>query len=140
MHEIAEDLVKLYSARQRMQGYAFSKDTPWQKELEDAFPYQETADQLTTIDEVKSDMEKPVPMDRLICGDVGFGKTEIAVRAAFKAVKDSKQVAVLVPTTLLVQQHFETFTERFEGYQCGCAESVGNTDSANAGDGRYRHS
>ena len=77
------------------------------------FPYQETADQLTTIDEVKSDMEKPVPMDRLICGDVGFGKTEIAVRAAFKAVQDSKQVAVLVPTTLLVQQHFETFTERF---------------------------
>ena len=116
MHEIAEDLVKLYSARQRMQGYAFSKDTPWQKELEDAFPYQETADQLTTIDEVKSDMEKPVPMDRLICGDVGFGKTEIAVRAAFKAVQDSKQVAVLVPTTLLVQQHFETFTERFEGF------------------------
>lgn len=99
-----------------MQGYAFSKDTPWQKELEDAFPYQETADQLTTIDEVKSDMEKPVPMDRLICGDVGFGKTEIAVRAAFKAVQDSKQVAVLVPTTLLVQQHFETFTERFEGF------------------------
>ena len=116
VHEIAEDLVKLYSARQRMQGYAFSKDTPWQKELEDAFPYQETADQLTTIDEVKSDMEKPVPMDRLICGDVGFGKTEIAVRAAFKAVQDSKQVAVLVPTTLLVQQHFETFTERFEGF------------------------
>ena len=121
VHEIAEDLVKLYSARQRTPGYAFSKDTPWQKELEDAFPYQETADQLTTIDEVKSDMEKPIPMDRLICGDVGFGKTEIAVRAAFKAVQDSKQVAVLVPTTLLVQQHFETFTERYEGFPVNVA-------------------
>lgn len=114
--EIAQDLVKLYSARQRTQGFAFSKDTPWQHELEDAFPYQETPDQLTTIDEVKADMEKPVPMDRLICGDVGFGKTEIAVRAAFKAVQDSKQVAVLVPTTLLVQQHYETFSQRFEGF------------------------
>ncbi|KAA8821665.1 transcription-repair coupling factor [Bifidobacterium vespertilionis] len=116
VHEIAEDLVKLYSARQRTPGFAFSPDTPWQKELEDAFPYQETADQLTTIDEVKADMEKPVPMDRLICGDVGFGKTEIAVRAAFKAIQDGKQVAVLVPTTLLVQQHFETFSERYEGF------------------------
>ena len=121
VHEIAEDLVKLYSARQRARGFAFSPDTPWQKELEDAFPYQETADQLTTIDEVKADMEKPVPMDRLICGDVGFGKTEIAVRAAFKAVQDSKQVAVLVPTTLLVQQHYETFTERFEGFPVNVA-------------------
>ena len=116
VHEIAEDLVKLYSARQRTPGFAFSPDTPWQKELEDAFPYQETADQLTTIDEVKADMEKPVPMDRLICGDVGFGKTEIAVRAAFKAIQDGKQVAVLVPTTLLVQQHYETFAERYEGF------------------------
>ena len=85
------------------------------------FPYQETADQLTTIDEVKSDMEKPVPMDRLICGDVGFGKTEIALRAAFKAVQDGKQVAVLVPTTLLVQQHYETFSERFEGFPVNVA-------------------
>ncbi|WP_162013708.1 transcription-repair coupling factor [Bifidobacterium gallicum] len=116
VHEIAENLIKLYAARQSSKGYAFSKDTPWQKELEDAFPYQETADQLTTIDDVKSDMEKEIPMDRLICGDVGFGKTEIAVRAAFKAVQDSKQVAVLVPTTLLVQQHLETFSERFEGF------------------------
>ncbi|MCI1650519.1 transcription-repair coupling factor [Bifidobacterium tibiigranuli] len=116
VHEIAEDLVKLYSARQSTAGFAFSPDTPWQKELEDAFPYQETADQLTTIDEVKADMEKSVPMDRLICGDVGFGKTEIAVRAAFKAIQDGKQVAVLVPTTLLVQQHYETFTERYEGF------------------------
>ncbi|PLS30796.1 transcription-repair coupling factor [Bifidobacterium margollesii] len=119
--EIAQDLVRLYSARQSARGFAFSPDTPWQKELEDAFPYQETADQLTTIDEVKADMEKPVPMDRLICGDVGFGKTEIAVRAAFKAVQDSKQVAVLVPTTLLVQQHYETFTERFEGFPVNVA-------------------
>lgn len=116
VHEIAQDLVRLYSARQRTKGFAFSLDTPWQKELEDAFPYQETPDQLTTIDEVKADMEKPVPMDRLICGDVGFGKTEIAVRAAFKAIQDGKQVAVLVPTTLLVQQHYETFTERYSGF------------------------
>ena len=121
VHEIAEDLIKLYSARQRAKGFAFSPDTPWQKEMEDAFPYQETADQLATIDEVKSDMEKPVPMDRLICGDVGFGKTEIAVRAAFKAVQDGKQVAVLVPTTLLVQQHQETFTDRFEGFPVNVA-------------------
>ena len=121
VHEIADDLIKLYSARQRAKGFAFSPDTPWQKELEDAFPYQETADQLTTIDEVKSDMEKPVPMDRLICGDVGFGKTEIALRAAFKAVQDGKQVAVLVPTTLLVQQHYETFSERFEGFPVNVA-------------------
>lgn len=114
--EIAQDLVALYSARQRTRGFAFSPDTPWQRELEDAFPYQETPDQLTTIEDVKRDMEKPVPMDRLICGDVGFGKTEIAVRAAFKAVQDFKQVAVLVPTTLLAQQHFETFTSRYEGF------------------------
>ena len=93
-------------------GHAFGPDTPWQRELEDAFPYVETPDQLAAIDEVKADMEKPVPMDRLICGDVGYGKTEIAVRAAFKAVQDGKQVAVLVPTTLLVQQHLSTFTER----------------------------
>ena len=116
VHEIAEDLVKLYSARQRTKGYAFSKDTPWQKELEDAFPYQETADQLTTIDEVKSDMEKPIPMDRLICGDVGFGKTEIAVRAAFKAVQDGKQVAFLVPTTILAQQHYNNFVQRMKDF------------------------
>ncbi|WP_258004158.1 transcription-repair coupling factor [Gardnerella vaginalis] len=116
VRDIAENLIKLYSARASSKGFAFSKDTPWQKELEDAFPYQETPDQLTTIDEVKADMEKSIPMDRLICGDVGFGKTEIALRAAFKAVQDSKQVVVLVPTTLLVQQHYETFTSRFEGF------------------------
>ncbi|NLU75821.1 transcription-repair coupling factor [Streptomyces sp. HNM0575] len=111
--EIAADLIKLYSARMAAPGYAFGQDSPWQRELEDAFPYAETPDQLTTIGEVKEDMEKSVPMDRLICGDVGYGKTEIAVRAAFKAVQDGKQVAVLVPTTLLVQQHFSTFTERY---------------------------
>ena len=111
--EIAAELIKLYSARMAAPGHAFGPDTPWQRELEDAFPYVETPDQLATIDEVKEDMEKTVPMDRLICGDVGYGKTEIAVRAAFKAVQDGKQVAVLVPTTLLVQQHFGTFSERY---------------------------
>jgi transcription-repair coupling factor (superfamily II helicase) len=111
--EIAADLIKLYSARMAAPGYAFGADTPWQRELEDAFPYAETPDQLSTIAEVKEDMEKSVPMDRLICGDVGYGKTEIAVRAAFKSVQDGKQVAVLVPTTLLVQQHFATFSERY---------------------------
>jgi transcription-repair coupling factor (superfamily II helicase) len=111
--EIAADLIKLYSARMAAPGHAFAPDTPWQRELEDAFPYAETPDQLSTIAEVKEDMEKTVPMDRLICGDVGYGKTEIAVRAAFKAVQDGKQVAVLVPTTLLVQQHFGTFSERY---------------------------
>ncbi|SFC14474.1 transcription-repair coupling factor [Streptomyces aidingensis] len=114
--EIAADLIRLYSARMAAPGHAFGPDTPWQRELEDAFPYAETPDQLTTIAEVKLDMEKSVPMDRLICGDVGYGKTEIAVRAAFKAVQDGKQVAVLVPTTLLVKQHWETFTERYRQF------------------------
>ncbi|HET6357897.1 transcription-repair coupling factor [Streptomyces sp.] len=114
--EIAADLIKLYSARMAAPGHAFGADTPWQRELEDAFPYVETPDQLSTIAEVKEDMEKTVPMDRLICGDVGYGKTEIAVRAAFKAVQDGKQVAVLVPTTLLVQQHFGTFSERYSQF------------------------
>ncbi|MGH3588833.1 MAG: DEAD/DEAH box helicase, partial [Pseudonocardia sp.] len=114
--EIAGELIRLYSARMATQGYAFGPDTPWQRELEDAFAYVETPDQLVTIDEVKADMEKPVPMDRLVCGDVGYGKTEIAIRAAFKAVQDGKQVAILVPTTLLVQQHFDTFSERYAGF------------------------
>ncbi len=113
VREIAAELIRLYSARTASPGYAFSPDTPWQRELEDAFPYVETPDQLAAIDEIKRDMEKPIPMDRLICGDVGYGKTEIAVRAAFKAVQDGKQVAVLVPTTLLVQQHTATFGERY---------------------------
>jgi transcription-repair coupling factor (superfamily II helicase) len=113
VREIAAELIRLYSARMASPGYAYGQDTPWQRELEDAFPYVETPDQLAAIDEVKRDMERPVPMDRLICGDVGYGKTEIAVRAAFKAVQDGKQVAVLVPTTLLAQQHFNTFSERY---------------------------
>jgi transcription-repair coupling factor (superfamily II helicase) len=116
VRQIAGELIRLYSARQASPGHAFAADTPWQRELEDAFPYVETPDQLGAIDEVKSDMEKPVPMDRLICGDVGYGKTEIAVRAAFKAVQDGRQVGVLVPTTLLVQQHLSTFSERFAAF------------------------
>ena len=116
VRQIAADLIKLYSARMATRGHAFGPDTPWQRELEDAFAYVETPDQLTTIDEVKADMEREVPMDRLVCGDVGYGKTEIAVRAAFKAVQDGKQVAVLVPTTLLVQQHQQTFSERYAGF------------------------
>ena len=116
VREIAAQLIQLYAARQHSQGHAFGPDTPWQRELEDAFPFTETPDQLSAIVEVKSDMEKPVPMDRLICGDVGYGKTEIAVRAAFKAVQDGKQVAVLVPTTLLAQQHYNTFSERMSQF------------------------
>ena len=116
VREIAGELIRLYAARTSAPGFAFSPDTPWQRELEDNFAYVETADQLSTIEDVKRDMERPYPMDRLICGDVGYGKTEIAVRAAFKAVQDGKQVAVLVPTTLLVQQHFKTFAERYAGF------------------------
>ena len=116
VREIAAELIKLYAARQATKGFAFGPDTPWQRELEDAFPFQETADQLSTVDEVKADMRRVVPMDRLVCGDVGYGKTEIAVRAAFKAVQDGKQVAVLVPTTLLVQQHLSTFEERMGAF------------------------
>jgi transcription-repair coupling factor (superfamily II helicase) len=113
VREIAAELIRLYAARMASPGHAFGPDTPWQGELEDAFPYTETPDQLTAIEEVKADMEAPVPMDRLLCGDVGYGKTEVAVRAAFKAVMDGKQVGVLVPTTLLAQQHLATFSERF---------------------------
>ena len=116
VRDIAVELVKLYSARMASRGHAFPPDTPWQKELEEAFPFVETPDQLTTIDEVKRDMESPIPMDRLLSGDVGYGKTEVAVRAAFKAIQDGKQVAMIVPTTLLVKQHLETFTERFAGF------------------------
>ena len=110
--QIAAELIRLYSARMATKGTRTGPDTVWQRELEDAFPFQETPDQLGAIDEVKADMMQPVPMDRIICGDVGYGKTEIAVRAAFKAVQDGKQVAVLVPTTLLANQHFKTFSER----------------------------
>ncbi len=114
--QIAAELVQLYAARQAAPGHMFGPDTPWQRELEDAFPFTETPDQMAAIDEVKSDMQKAVPMDRVICGDVGYGKTEIAVRAAFKAAQDGKQVAVLVPTTLLAQQHLNTFTERMHSF------------------------
>lgn len=116
VRDIAVELVKLYSARMSAKGHAFGPDTPWQRELEESFPFAETADQLQTIDEVKADMERPVPMDRLLSGDVGFGKTEVAIRAAFKAIQDGKQVAMLVPTTLLVKQHLETVSERFAGF------------------------
>jgi transcription-repair coupling factor (superfamily II helicase) len=114
--QIAAELIKLYAARMSSPGFAFSPDTPWQKELEASFPFVETIDQQATIDEVKHDMEQGHPMDRIVCGDVGYGKTEIAVRAAFKAVQDGKQVAILVPTTLLVQQHFNTFSTRYAGF------------------------
>ena len=116
VRQIAVELVKLYAARAQSRGFAFPPDTPWQRELEDAFPYHETPDQLTTIDEVKADMEREIPMDRLLAGDVGFGKTEVAVRATFKAVMAGKQVAVIAPTTLLVRQHTETFRDRFAGF------------------------
>ncbi len=116
VREIAAQLIQLYAVRQNSRGHAFGPDTPWQRELEDAFPYTETPDQLAAVEEVKADMERPTPMDRLISGDVGYGKTEIAVRAAFKAVQDGKQVAVLVPTTLLAQQHFNTFSERMNQF------------------------
>ena len=114
--QIAAELIQLYAARMAAPGFAFSPDTPWQRELEEAFPYVETTDQLATIEEVKRDMERSHPMDRIVCGDVGYGKTEIAIRAAFKAVQDGKQVAVLVPTTLLVQQHLTTFANRYTGF------------------------
>ena len=114
--KLAEELLRLYAQRQAQPGYAFSPDDNWQREFEEAFPYKETPDQLRAIEEVKRDMTRPVPMDRLICGDVGYGKTEVAIRAAFKAVNDGKQVAVLVPTTVLAQQHFNTFRERFANF------------------------
>ncbi|PTX55241.1 transcription-repair coupling factor [Melghirimyces profundicolus] len=116
IEDIASDLIKLYAKRQSAKGYAFSPDTPYQREFEALFPYEETADQLRSIEEIKKDMEKPRPMDRLLCGDVGYGKTEVAIRAAFKATMDGKQVAVLVPTTILAQQHYETFMERFADF------------------------
>ena len=112
IEKIAEDLVELYQQRESQDGFSFSTDSPWQLELEESFPFIETNDQVSAMNDVKSDMERKMPMDRLVCGDVGFGKTEIALRAAFKAAQDSKQVAVLVPTTLLAQQHYQTFSER----------------------------
>ena len=116
LREVAKNLIELYAARQKVKGYAFEKDTPWQKEFEDSFPYQETEDQLRCIEEVKNDMEKAKPMDRLLCGDVGYGKTEVALRAAFKACVSGKQVAYLVPTTILANQQYETFKERMDKF------------------------
>ena len=114
--DMAGELIQLYAARKRQEGFAFGADTPWQKEFEDNFPYPETDDQLRCISEIKSDMESPIPMDRLLCGDVGFGKTEVALRAVMKAVMDGKQVAILVPTTVLAQQHYNTAIARFRGF------------------------
>ncbi len=116
VRDMAKELLELYAARETAQGYAYGPDTVWQKEFEDSFPYEETPDQIKAIQEVKRDMESPRPMDRLLCGDVGYGKTEVALRAAFKAVMEGKQVAVLVPTTILAQQHYNTFRERFARY------------------------
>jgi len=114
--DMAKELIQLYAARKRQMGYAFSADSPWQQEFEDNFPYPETDDQLRCIAEIKGDMESPTPMDRLLCGDVGFGKTEVALRAVMKAIMDGKQVAIMVPTTVLAQQHFETAISRFRGF------------------------
>ncbi len=116
VEEVAQDLLDLYARRSVVEGFAFSQDAPWQKELEASFPYIETQDQLRVITEVKRDMEAPKPMDRLICGDVGYGKTEVALRAAFKAVMDGRQVAILVPTTVLAQQHYHTFCQRLSPF------------------------
>ena len=114
--DMAGELIQLYAARKRQEGFAFAADSPWQKEFEDNFPYPETDDQLRCIAEIKGDMESPIPMDRLLCGDVGFGKTEVALRAVMKAVMDGKQVAILVPTTVLAQQHYQTAISRFRGF------------------------
>lgn len=116
IEEIAEDLVKLYAIRATLKGYKYSDDTVWQKQFEEEFPYEETPDQVLAIDDIKRDMESPKPMDRLLCGDVGYGKTEVAIRAAFKAVMDGKQVAFLVPTTILAQQHYNNFKQRFSDF------------------------
>ena len=116
INEIAEDLVKLYAARSTLSGYKYAKDTEWQRQFEDEFPYEETPDQLTSLEEIKHDMESDKPMDRLLCGDVGYGKTEVAIRAAFKAVMDGKQVAFLVPTTILAEQHYKNFIKRFSDF------------------------
>ena len=116
LREVATELIELYAKRDKIEGYSFSKDTPWQQEFEDKFPYQETEDQLRCIEEVKKDMESPKPMDRLLCGDVGYGKTEVAIRAAFKAAADGKQVAYLAPTTVLAEQQYQEFKERMKDY------------------------
>src|SRR5207245_6736823 len=115
--ETPRDLLDLYAKRQLVEGHPFSEDSPWQQELETSFPYEETPDQIKAMDEIKADMEDSRPMDRLLAGDVGFGKTELALRAAFKAVQDGKQAAILVPTTVLAQQHLLTFQERLRHFR-----------------------
>jgi transcription-repair coupling factor (superfamily II helicase) len=134
VRQIAAQLVQLYAARKASPGHPFGPDTPWQREMEDAFPFTETPDQLAAINEVKRDMEQPIPMDRVVSGDVGFGKTEIAVRAAFKAVQDGKQVAVLVPTTLLASQHLQTFSDRMRSFPVTVRGLSRFTDAAEAGE------
>ena len=114
--EIAGELIALYAARQAIEGYAYAPDTPWIQDMEQSFAYTETPDQLAAIEDVKRDLESPRPMDRLICGDVGFGKTEVAMRAAFKVASEGRQVAVLCPTTVLASQHFQTFSERLAAF------------------------
>jgi transcription-repair coupling factor (superfamily II helicase) len=118
MKDMTEELLKLYAQRKTAQGHSFPADNEWMREFEDAFEYSETEDQDLAINDVKRDMESQLPMDRLLCGDVGYGKTEIAMRAAFKAISDNKQVAVLAPTTVLAFQHFETFKQRFAAFPC----------------------
>src|SRR5699024_9312580 len=114
--DLAKGLIALYAQRQRQPGFAFSPDSPWQQEFEAAFDYTETDDQLKCVAEIKKDMERPVPMDRLLCGDVGYGKTEVALRAVMKCILDGKQAAILVPTTVLAQQHYATAVSRFRGF------------------------
>ena len=116
LRQVAKELIELYAKREKSKGYAFPADTPWQTQFEDSFPYQETDDQLRCIDEVKKDMENSKPMDRLLCGDVGYGKTEVAIRAAFKAVMGGKQVAYLAPTTVLAEQQYKEFKERMTNF------------------------
>ena len=113
---MADELLKLYASRKLVEGFAFSPDSNWQREFEDAFEFTETKDQATAVQEIKRDMESPQPMDRLLCGDVGFGKTEVVMRATFKALGDGKQVAMLAPTTVLAFQHFETLKRRFQPF------------------------
>jgi transcription-repair coupling factor (superfamily II helicase) len=122
IQKVAVDLLQLYAQRAKQEGFSFPADMPWQQELEDSFPYQATPDQLKAVQDVKRDMESDRPMDRLVCGDVGFGKTEVALRAIFKAVTAGKQVALLAPTTILTQQHYHTLKERFAPYpiRWGC--------------------
>ena len=130
--EVAKDLVELYAARQQKNGYPYGKDTVWQREFEEMFPFEETEDQLLAIEATKKDMESTKIMDRLICGDVGYGKTEIAIRAAFKAVQEGKQVVYLVPTTILAQQHYNTFVQRMKDFPVRIDHAVQIPDGGRA--------